>query len=48
MSLILANLGNDRGLISEEYEAFWKAQSKAMRAYVRSGQYHTIVKSRDS
>ena len=27
-------------------EAFWEAQSKAMRAYAQSGQYHTIVESR--
>ena len=43
------NLGNDHGLIKEYYlhyyEAFWEAQSKTMRAYARSGQYHTIVKS---
>ena len=27
------------------YDAFWEAQSKAMRAYAQSGQYHTIVES---
>ena len=27
-------------------EAFGETQSKAMRAYAQSGQYHTIVKSR--
>ena len=29
-------------------EAFWEAQSKAMRAYAQSGQYHTTVESRNS
>ena len=46
-----ANLGNDHGFINKEYslhwhEAFWEAQSKPMRAYAQSGQYHTIVESR--
>ena len=44
-----ANLGNDHGFIIKEYfldEVFWEAQSKTMRAYTRSGQYHTIVESR--
>ena len=46
-----ANLGNDHGFIIKEYslhcyEVFWEAQSKTMRAYAESGQYHTIVKSR--
>ena len=46
-----ANLGNDHGFINKEYslhwdEAFWEAQSKAMRAYSQSGQCHTIVESR--
>ena len=34
-----ANLGND-------HVPFGEAQSKAMRACARSGQYHTIVESR--
>ena len=46
--------------LSEEYYLYWyeaswelmrlfgEAQSKAMKAYAQSGQYHTIVKSRDS
>ena len=42
-SLTSANLGNDHGFISEEYG---EVQSKAMRAYAQSGQYHTIVESR--
>ena len=42
------NLGNDHGFIIKEYslhwrEPFWEAQSKAMRIYAQSGQYHTIV-----
>ena len=51
----LANLGNDHGFISKEYisigmsmRPFGEAQSKAMRAYAQSGQYHTIVEVRDS
>ena len=45
-----AHLRNDYGFINKEYsfnwyEAFWEAQSKAMRAYTQSGQYHTIVES---
>ena len=46
-----ANLGNDHGFIIKEYylhwgETFWEAQSKAMRAYAQSGQYHTTVERR--
>ena len=42
--------GNDHEFINKEYflywnEIFWEAQSKAMRAYAQSGQYHTIVES---
>ena len=49
----LANLGNDHGFISKEYifigmRFFWEAQSKVMRAYAQSGQYHTIAESCDS
>ena len=49
----LANLEDDRGFISKEYisigmRSFGEAQSKAMRAYTQSGQYHTIVEIRDS
>ena len=45
------NLGNAHAFITKEYslhwdEAFWEAQSKVMRAYAQSGQYHTIVESR--
>jgi len=45
-SPILANLGNDPGFISKEYisigtRPLGETQSKAMRTYVRSGQYHT-------
>ena len=44
----LANLGNDHEFISKEYisigmRPFGEAQSKAMRAYAQSGQYHTVV-----
>ena len=51
MNPTLVNLVEDHGFISEEYylhwyEAFWKAQSKPMKT--QSGQYHTIVESRDS
>ena len=51
--LFEANLGNDREFISKEYifigtRPFGEAQSKAMRAYAQSGQYHTIVEIRDS
>ena len=38
-----ANLGNDNGFGTRP---FGEAQSKAMRAYAQSGQYHTIVESR--
>ena len=46
----LANLGNDHRFITKEYylhwyEVFWEVQSKSMRAYTQSGQYHTIVES---
>ena len=46
-----ANLGNDHWFIIEKYsfhwyKPFWGAQSKTMRAYTQSGQYHTIVESR--
>ena len=49
----LANLGNDHGFIIKEYisistRLFGEAQSKAMRAYAQSRQYHTIVESRNS
>jgi len=52
---MLTNLGNDHEFISKEYifigtsmRPFGEAQSKAMRAYAQSGQYHTIVEVRDS
>ena len=53
MSPTLTNLGNDHEFIKKKihlqwHEAFWEAQSKAMRAYAQSGQYRTIVGSRDS
>ena len=37
-----------RNTISIGMRPFREAQSKAMRAYAQSGQYHTIVESRDS
>ena len=37
------NLGNDHGSIG--MRPFGGTQSKAMRAYAQSGQYHTIVES---
>ena len=45
-------LENDYEFISKEYISigmtpFGLAQSKAMRAYAQSKQYHTIMKSRD-
>ena len=45
-----ANLGNDHGFIIKEYSLhclrpFVGGQSKAMRIYVQSGQYHTIMES---
>ena len=45
------NLGNDHGFIIKEYylhwyETFGEAQSKAMRAYAQSGQYHIIMEIR--
>ena len=44
----LANLGNDHEFISTEYmyigmSLSGEAQSKDMRAYAQSGQYHIIV-----
>ena len=41
------------GLISKEYISigmrhFRRTKSKAMRAYVQNGQYHTIIEVRDS
>ena len=53
MNPTLANLGNDHGFISEEFYLHWdevflgEAQNKATRAYAQSGQYYTIVESRD-
>ena len=47
-----ANLGNDHGFISVRntnsigMRPFGESQSKAMKAYAQSGQYHTIVESR--
>ena len=46
-----ANLGNDHGFINKNtlsigMRPFGEAQSKAIRAYAQSGQYHTIVESR--
>ena len=46
----LANLGNDHEFISKEYistgmRPFGEVQSKVMRAYAKSGQYHTIMES---
>ena len=53
VSLTLANLGNDHEFISKGIHSirmsdFGEAQSKAMRAHVQNGQYHTIVESRNS
>ena len=53
MSPTLVNLVHDHGFIVKKYisigtRLFGEAQSKAMRGYVQSGQYHTIVESRDS
>ena len=53
MSPTWVNLGNDHEFISKEISLlvprpFGEAQSKAMRAYARGGQYHTIVEIRDS
>ena len=50
VSHTLINLVEDHEFISEEYylhwyETFREAQSKAMRAYDQSRQYHTIVES---
>ena len=44
------NLGNDHEFIIKEYSQHWlmpfgQAQSKIIRAYAQSGQYHTIVES---
>ena len=48
-----ANLGNDHPFINKKkntnsiiIKPFEETQSKAMRAYAQSGQYHTIVESR--
>ena len=46
----LANLEEDHGFISKEsisigMRPFGEAQSKAMRAYAQSGQYHNMVES---
>ena len=43
-----ANSGNDHGFINKKYisidtRPFVEPQSKVMRAYAQSGQYHTIV-----
>ena len=48
-----ANLGNDQEFTSKEYislgtRPFGKTQNKATRAYTQSGQYRTIMMSRDS
>ena len=53
VSPTLTTLGNDHGFIGKGihlhwYETFCEAQSKAMKAYAQSGQYHTIVESTDS
>ena len=37
-----------RSTVSIGMRLFGEAQSKVMRAYAQSGQYHTIVESRDS
>ena len=37
-----------RNTISIGMRSFGETQSKAMRAYAQSGQYHTILESRDS
>ena len=44
----VANLGNDHGFISKEdisigMRPFGEVQSKAMRAYAQSVQYHTMI-----
>ena len=49
----LANLKGDHGFKSKEYisigtRSFEETQSKVMRVYAQSGQYHIIVKIRDS
>ena len=46
-----ANLENDHGFIIKKYylhwnETFWEAESKTMRTYAQSEQYHTIVENR--
>ena len=53
VSPALVNLLEDhefkvRNTISIGMRPFGEAQSKAIRAYAQSGQYHTIMKSRDS
>ena len=50
-SPISANLRNNHGFINKEYSLHWvrrfgEAQTKAIRAYAQSGQYHIIVESR--
>ena len=45
--------GVPHGFISKKYisigmRSFGEAKNKVTRAYVQSGQYHTIVESRDS
>ena len=41
----LVNLENDHGFIIKDYYLPLEAESKAMRAYVQSEQYHTIVEN---
>ena len=53
MNPTLVNSVKDHEFISEEYSSigmrpFEEAQSKAMRAYALSEQYHTIVENRNS
>ena len=53
-SPISTNLGNDHGVYNHGIlsplvmRPFEEAQSKVMRAYAKSGQYHIIVEIRDS
>ena len=49
----LTNLQDDHEFVNEEYifihtRSFGKSQNKAMNRYAQSGQYHTIVESRES
>ena len=49
---VWANLGNDCGFISKEYisigtRPFREVQSKVMKVYAQSRQYHTIVEIHD-